>query len=405
MKKGDTKRIMREFYHPVLPSAAQDELPDILGLSASPITNAKPGALEELESNLNAICKAPTRHLVELQQYVHRPEMCRLTYDETILPPSKQLQKLQQVIDDFDLSEDPYVKYLQKDPSPFSRKQLQKIALSRSTNTRKELKSLLRRAEELHQQIGEWASTYFLNVCVEKVREKVLRYQEMVVSLEVEEEVFLYQLLSRIMGEPITLPYPEVRDRSLSEKARTLMKYLNEEYEEELTGIIFVKERGTAAILAHLISNHPLTHTNYSAKPFVGTSNFARKKTLVDLGDIKTQNEALADFRSRKNNLLVCTSVMEEGVDVSTMNLVIRFDEPQNFRAFIQSRGRARMVESKFVLMCDENDPASTYQKWKRLEEEMKAKYMDDMRQIAQRVEEEDEEEAYEEVLREESTG
>lgn len=84
---------------------------------------------------------------------------------------------------------------------------------------------------------------------------------------------------------------------------------------------------------------------------------------------------------------------MEEGVDISSMNLVIRFDEPANFRAFIQSRGRARMVESKFVLMCRIDDPEAKYEKWRSLEVEMKAKYMDDRRRIAQQIEDEEIEE------------
>lgn len=404
MRNHDTNRIMQEFYHGGHPADAAETLPHILGLSASPITNAKPGALEKLEQNLNAICKAPTRHLEELQRYVHQPQMFKLEYAEDVIPLPHALQKLEQLIVKFDLSEDPYVRYLRRDQSLQSQRQLQKVVTSGSTDSLKQLKSLFRRTTELHQQIGEWASTYFLNSCVRKMREKVERCSNMVVTLEMEEDVFLYRLLSSVLGERHGGPCSKVEDFDISPKAMSLLRYLKAEYTENVTGIIFVKERSTAAILAHLISQHSMTQ-DYKAEPFVGSSVFARRQTLVDLADVKAQNTALADFRAGKNNLLVCTSVMEEGVDISSMNLVIRFDEPANFRAFIQSRGRARMVESKFVLMCGNTDPAGNYQKWKALEAEMKAKYMDEMRQIAQQVDEEEEEEICDEYLASDTTG
>lgn len=404
MRSHDTNRIMQEYYHVDSPATGgPEERPHILGLSASPITNAKPGALEKLEQNLNAICKAPTRHLEELQRYVHQPQMYKLTYVDTNVPLSHALETLQQLIKKFDIWKDPYVRYLGRDSSPQSQRRLQKVITSGSTESLKQLKALHRRTTELHQQIGHWASTYFLNACVQKMREKVARCSNMLVSLEMEEEVFLYQLLSAVVAGKQDTPGSEVDSFDISPKATSILRYLRTEYTEQVTGIIFVKERSTAAILAQLISRHPLTR-KYKAQPFVGSSNFARKQTLADVADIKSQNVALADFRSGKNNLLVCTSVMEEGVDISSMNLVIRFDEPANFRAFIQSRGRARRVESRFVLMCGEMDPAGSYQKWKALEAEMKAKYMDEMREIAQAVEDEEMDEIYDEHLSNDTT-
>lgn len=400
MKSHDTNRIMQEFYRAGHSAGAPQARPHILGLSASPITNAKPGALEKLEMNLSAICKAPTRHLEELHRYVHEPQMVELAHMNIDVGPFPALQRLQEVIDNFDLSQDPYVRYLKRDGSPQSLKSLAKVQSRGSTDTFKQLNALLARTKELHRQIGEWAATYFLNACAQKVRERMRRCPTMLSSLEMEEEAFLCQLLSTVIGGVHNLPCLELEDSHISPKAMSLLRYLREEYTENVTGIIFVKERSTAAMLARLISQHPITE-RYTAEPFVGTSNFPRKQTLVDLANIKDQNAALEDFRLGKNNLLVCTSVMEEGVDISSMNLVIRFDEPANFRAFIQSRGRARMVESKFVLMCANDDAGISYHKWKDLEVEMKAKYMDEMREISRQVEDEEEDEKMAEIYNE----
>lgn len=50
-------------------------------------------------------------------------------------------------------------------------------------------------------------------------------------------------------------------------------------------------------------------------------------------------------------NIIVATSILEEGLDVQSCNLVIRFDPSSTVCSFIQSRGRARMQNSDYVLM------------------------------------------------------
>ena len=52
----------------------------------------------------------------------------------------------------------------------------------------------------------------------------------------------------------------------------------------------------------------------------------------------RKQEDLLRRFRSRELNLLVATSILEEGVDVPRCNLVVRFDMPGNFRSYIQSK-------------------------------------------------------------------
>ena len=59
----------------------------------------------------------------------------------------------------------------------------------------------------------------------------------------------------------------------------------------------------------------------------------------------------MTKFRTGKSNVLVGTSVVEEGVDIPKCNLVVMFDFPQNFRAFVQSRGRGRAKDAKYVLL------------------------------------------------------
>lgn len=50
-------------------------------------------------------------------------------------------------------------------------------------------------------------------------------------------------------------------------------------------------------------------------------------------------------------HLIVATQILEEGLDVPTCNLIIRFDPSATVCSFIQSRGRARMQNSDYVLL------------------------------------------------------
>ncbi|KAF4527800.1 hypothetical protein B566_EDAN016212 [Ephemera danica] len=56
-------------------------------------------------------------------------------------------------------------------------------------------------------------------------------------------------------------------------------------------------------------------------------------------------------FNMGKVNLIVSSSVLEEGMDVPKCNLVIKFDSPDTFSSFIQSKGRARDQTATFYVL------------------------------------------------------
>lgn len=63
--------------------------------------------------------------------------------------------------------------------------------------------------------------------------------------------------------------------------------------------------------------------------------------------------QAVNNFRSYKTNCLISTSVLEEGIDIQSVNLVIMYDYPQTFRSYVQSKGRARSEESDYYVFIE----------------------------------------------------
>ena len=149
----------------------------------------------------------------------------------------------------------------------------------------------------------------------------------------------------------------------LTPKVRKLLDHLvnGGSPKKDLRGIVFVERRTTAAILTKLIKQKSkrgggLGHIRCDY--VVGHNEGRRGTHLRREAHMKTskQTSVLNKFRSGKVNLLVATSVVEEGVDVPKCNSVIRFDFPPNFRSYIQSKGRARARESKYILLLEEGE-------------------------------------------------
>ena len=78
------------------------------------------------------------------------------------------------------------------------------------------------------------------------------------------------------------------------------------------------------------------------------------KNYFEDKFTIEQQMNVINDFKEKKINYLISTSVAEEGFDVPHCNLVLSYNDDKTIRSFIQLKGRARKKNSEFLIFAPE---------------------------------------------------
>lgn len=141
-----------------------------------------------------------------------------------------------------------------------------------------------------------------------------------------------------------------------SSQVQELLQFIHKtsEKRKNMKGLIFVKQRFTARILCHVIRRYFATkenaHLNVRVEFMVGrNSNMPDSIENVILS--QNNNEILTKFRRGEINLIIATSVLEEGIDLQDCNMVVCYDLPTTFKSYVQSKGRARMKDSIFGIM------------------------------------------------------
>lgn len=220
---------------------------------------------------------------------------------------------------------------------------------------------------EASQELGSWCSDQVWQFCLDeeevkklqaKTERQFLKGRTQVPLAVLEEKRALIEEARQIIKAHDFEP-PHLDDtptsRNLSSKVIILVDYLQRRFERKNDDkcIVFVEKRYTARVLAQLCS-HPAIKTPYLR---VGILVGTRTGGIGDL-DVSFRNQvlAMAKFRKGEINCLFATSVAEEGLDVPDCNLVIRFDLYKTLIQYIQSRGRARRANSKYIHMIERNN-------------------------------------------------
>ncbi|XP_007183243.1 interferon-induced helicase C domain-containing protein 1 isoform X3 [Balaenoptera acutorostrata] len=141
---------------------------------------------------------------------------------------------------------------------------------------------------------------------------------------------------------------PEHENEKLTKLRNTIMEQYTRA-EESARGIIFTKTRQSAYALSQWITeNEKFAEVGVKAHHLIGAGHSSEFKPMTQ----NEQKEVISKFRTGKINLLIATTVAEEGLDIKECNIVIRYGLVTNEIAMVQARGRARADESTYVLVA-----------------------------------------------------
>nr|XP_004655433.1 probable ATP-dependent RNA helicase DHX58 [Jaculus jaculus] len=116
-------------------------------------------------------------------------------------------------------------------------------------------------------------------------------------------------------------------------------------------GIIFTRTRQSAHSLLQWLQQQPgLRAANVRAQLLIGARSTSQSVHMTQ----KEQQEVIREFRVGTLNLLVATSVAEEGLDIAQCNVIVRYGLLTNEISMVQARGRARSGQSVYSFVATE---------------------------------------------------
>ena len=344
-----------------------------------------PLSLEKIEQTLDAIARTPTKHRAELRLQVNLPALQHVFYQSLPQPTlltayTKIIQSLGQMYASLNISEDPYVLYLINENTDKSREELEGLLLHHKTKCQRQIKTLHLTSLKICHEMGAYGADRYIS----EVIAKCLRMRDEndsflgIWDLSQAEKLYIAEKMSKVKLNVISNPAPAAM--IVSDKVSKLIDMIVAEL-PTIQAIVFVQTRAEVAILCHILSIHPRTRRLFKIGTMVGTStNSLRAKNLGELIDVKSQKHTLSLFKRGIINLVIATSVLEEGIDVPACNVVICFQKPANLKSFVQRRGRARHRESKLILLLDPK--VEKVNNWQQLEADMKRLYEDELRAL-----------------------
>ena len=331
----------------------REDYPHILGLSASLLPNkCKPGELlrqvKELEKTLDCRCQT-ARDYGEVALYATNPD------EETHVYPSLPLPHLQQTADELRVILSKPLDFLNSLPKN-----------QRDDSYYKRSKVCLDDCLHMLENLGIWCALHCAEHYITSLKSALSSVEDL---LDPPQKALLglsvtnLTLFARRAGK---LCQPN--DVDVTYKVQLLLESLKQQIADSkaaasctkkvprMLGIVFVERQMTALLLTRMLDfliEHNPCLAPIKCGYIVGHNDTKGVTSLRKEAHmkVKKQHEILEKFRKGKINLLIATSVVEEGIDVPQCNLVIRFDFPPNICSYIQSKGRARAKPSKYILM------------------------------------------------------
>ncbi|KAL9165554.1 hypothetical protein ABFS82_06G177900 [Erythranthe guttata] len=344
--------IMKEFYHRELELNAQ-KLPVIFGMTASPIkAKASSSAadywkqISELENLMHSKVFTCDSDSV-LTRYIPFSTPKLKTYTHVDIPDTtyKSLEEnLQQLLEKH--------KLILRGPN---------ISESVAKSAKKKLKMLLSTFMFCLTELGVWLAMKASEL-YSRQEDDIFMWDKMDISGERVVQAFSLDAVKVFSAFMPSDPQWSVcndlaasmKSGYLTSKVICLVETLLEYRETEaLRCIVFVERIVTSIVIRSLLNELLPLYINWKTEYTAGNNSRLQSQSR------KEQNAIIEEFRKGTVNIIIATSMLEEGLDVQSCNLVIRFDPSATVCSFIQSRGRARMPNSDFILMVKRDDPSA----------------------------------------------
>lgn len=376
-----------------------------------------------MEYNLDSVVLSSRYNREELATHVHRPEFKYVSYsasDDQDSIDCHALASLQAVISQMNIEDDPYVISLRSQlatlPAGKERdrvdQRLSKTLDKKDSFSHKGMHDFERTAKDLCFELGPWAANWYITSVLQRARTEAKLLTGVMASWQNAEKMYLLQIIGKVQLFPISYD-PEVIRAGISDKVHCLIKSLLREEEsfqrrdELYSGIVFVTRRDAVITLGKILTSLPETSEKFRVGCLLGSSSSFKRHAFMDISRTllkENSTETLNDFRAGDKNLIISTSVAEEGLDIQACGSVVRFDPPPNMVAWAQSRGRARRRKSTFVVLLDERELTShNIHSWQDLEQAMVDYYNDQAR--GEQEEPEDETVENDEIFEVKETG
>ncbi|KAK3102774.1 hypothetical protein FSP39_013845 [Pinctada imbricata] len=126
--------------------------------------------------------------------------------------------------------------------------------------------------------------------------------------------------------------------------------------EERPMALVLVKQRSTAKMVCSILQSESMVKSlGLSVVYVVGHGAGSAEGGMT----VSQQKRLLEEVKAHRHQIIVATSVAEEGIDIPECQLVVSMNPPSTVTALVQMRGRARKIQSKFVIICtDVNEKA-----------------------------------------------
>ena len=143
------------------------------------------------------------------------------------------------------------------------------------------------------------------------------------------------ELLAKNIEHPKLLELKSIVEESIKENPKTKI-------------IVFSQYRETGTRICKELNQIP----NINARVFVGQAKKTSDKGVVSGLNQKEQHEILNEFKEGKINLIISTSIGEEGLDIMEVSEVIFYEPIPSAIRTIQRRGRtARLMKGKLIIL------------------------------------------------------